>query len=116
MKKISVRRKQLPWWHSWKHYTRQIKSQRAMLLKQRNSTEARFPNARRSYHVGSPSPSRILAALARRHLRSDYHGIVLFARLASFSTCFPKPHPHVATCCIYRWTLLSVDSGRVSSG
>ena len=87
-----------------------------MLLKRWSSTEARFHNARRSYHVGSPSPSRIVGALARRHLRSDCHGIALFERLASFSTCFPKPHPYLATCCIYRGTLLSVDSRRVSSG
>src|SRR4030088_931096 len=115
MGKILVRRKQLRWWHFWKHCIRQIKSQHATLLKRQRSAKARSLHGRPT-HARAPCPHAVVVAPARDHIGvGGFHGVRLFARLAFFSKRFPKPYPQLAACRIHEWTLFSVDCRRVSS-
>jgi hypothetical protein len=113
--KTSVLRKQLRWWHSWKHCIRQIKSPRAMLLKQSRSAQTRSRHGRPRY-VRAPCPHAGMVTSARHRIPAiGDHGIGLPARLAFSSKCLPKPHPRLAARRIYEWTLFSVGCRRVSS-
>src|SRR5580704_1280557 len=115
MERISVRRKQLHWWHSSKHCIRQIKSQHATPLKPWRSAQARSLHGKPS-HVRVPCPrAGVVAPVRRPHHTGGGRGRGLFSRLAFSSKCFSQPNSGLAARCVYGWSGLGVDCGRVSA-
>src|SRR6202035_1621690 len=114
MEKISALPRQPRSWLFWRHCTRPISSQRAMLHKQWRSTRAGSHNGRPSY-VRTPCPDVVVVDPARHRVHADCRSIGLFVRLACSAKCLPKPDRYLAACDVYERSRHSVDWGRVST-
>src|SRR5260370_16261364 len=79
------------------------------------SAQARSHDARRPIHVGDSCPFAAMVAPAPYHVGSGHHSICLLVGLASSSKRLPKRHSSLASCRLYEWTRVGLDSRRASS-